>query len=249
MNVMISAIIVDDIEQARNTLKEDLKAYCPNIKVIGEAEGVVSGVKLLKAKQPDVLFLDIQMQDGSGFDLLEILPEISFKVIFTTASDAFAIKAFRFSAIDYLLKPIDPDELMEAVKKLEEEQIPQKENIDLLLHSVKENSGPRRLALHTQEKIHITNISDIVRCESSGNYTIFHFADSPKLMVTKTLKEYDQLLQDHGFIRVHQSHLINRQRIKEFVKIDGGYLVMQDQTQVPVSLRKKAAVIKMLEDL
>lgn len=246
---MISAIIIDDIEQARNTLKEDLKAYCPNINVIGEAEGVVSGVKLLKAKQPDVLFLDIQMQDGSGFDLLEILPAIPFKVIFTTASDAFAIKAFRFSAIDYLLKPIDPDELMEAVKKLEEEQTPQTENIDLLLHSVKENSGPRRLALHTQEKIHITNVEDIVRCESSGNYTIFHFADSPKLMVTKTLKEYDQLLQDHGFIRVHQSHLINRQRIKEFVKIDGGYLVMQDKTHVPVSLRKKAAVIKMLEDL
>jgi len=246
---MISAIIIDDIEQARNTLKEDLKNYCPNINVIGEAEGVVSGVKLLKGKQPDVLFLDIQMQDGSGFDLLEILPEIPFKVIFTTASDAFAIKAFRFSAIDYLLKPIDPDELIEAVKKLEEEQTPQKENIDLLLNSVKDHSGPRRLALHTQEKIHITNVADIVRCESSGNYTIFHFADSPKLMVTKTLKEYDQLLQDHGFIRVHQSHLINRQRIKEFVKIDGGYLVMQDKTHVPVSLRKKSAVIKMLEDL
>ncbi len=246
---MISAIIIDDIQQARNTLKEDLKNYCPNITVIGEAEGVVSGVKLLKAKQPDVLFLDIQMQDGSGFDLLEILPEIPFKVIFTTASDAFAIKAFRFSAIDYLLKPIDPDELIEAVKKLEAEQAPQKENIDLLLNSVKENSGPRRLALHTQEKIHITNVEDIIRCESSGNYTIFHFADSPKLMVTKTLKEYDQLLQDHGFIRVHQSHLINRQRIKEFVKIDGGYLVMQDKTHVPVSLRKKSTVIKMLEDL
>lgn len=246
---MITAIIIDDIVQARATLKEDLKAYCPDVKVIGEAEGVVSGVKLLKKQQADILFLDIQMQDGSGFDLLEILPEINYQVIFTTASDAFAIKAFRFSAVDYLLKPIDPDELMEAVKKVKETQQPPKENLELLLDTFKDKKSPSRLALHTQEKIQIADISQIIRCESTGNYTVFHFSEGPKLMVTKTLKEYDQLLQEHGFVRVHQSHLVNSAKIKEYIKLEGGYLVMRDDSRVPVSLRKKSMVMKLLDQL
>jgi len=246
---MIKAIIIDDIQQARDTLKEDLKTYCPDVEIIGEAEGVVSGVKLLKAHQPDVLFLDIQMQDGSGFDLLEILPEINFKIIFTTASDAFAIKAFRFSAIDYLLKPIDPDELTEAVKKIEVATPQAKESFDLLLDTFKEKSAPRKLVLHTQEKIHVVGIEEIVRCESSGNYTIFHFTNAPKLMVTRTLKEFDQMLQDQGFARVHQSNLVAKQHIKGYNKQEGGFLEMSDGSHVSVSLRKKATVMKMLGEL
>ena len=245
----LKAVIIDDVAQARDTLREDLETYCTHLEIIGEADGVVSGSKLLKKVKPDVVFLDIQMQDGSGFDILEILPDINFQVIFTTASDAFAIKAFRFSAIDYLLKPIDPDELMDAVKKLAmiDKSISQNENFDLLLNTVKEKSLPKRLALHTLEKIHITEIEDIVRCESNGNYTTFFFADGQKLLVTKTLKEYDQLLSEHEFVRVHQSHLINASQIKEFVKVDGGYLVMRNGTKVPVSLRKKSNVMKLLE--
>ncbi|MEM8908352.1 MAG: LytTR family DNA-binding domain-containing protein [Bacteroidota bacterium] len=247
---MITAIIIDDIAQARATLREDLQAYCPEVQLIGEAEGVVSGVKLLQKQTVDVLFLDIQMQDGSGFDLLEMLPDLDAQVIFTTASDAFAIKAFRFSAVDYLLKPIDPDELIEAVKKVEQSaSVPQKAKFDLLLDTFKAQNQPKKLALHTQEKIHITDVKDIIRCESTGNYTIFHFQEGPKLMVTKTLKEYDQLLQDQGFVRVHQSHLVNQRQIQAYIKLEGGYLLMNDDSRVPVSLRKKAMVMKLLDQL
>ncbi len=247
---MLKAVIIDDVQQARETLKKDLAAYCPEVEILGEADGVVSGAKLLKATEVDLVFLDIQMQDGSGFDILEILPEIKFKIIFTTASDAFAIKAFRFSAIDYLLKPIDPDELVEAVAKVEQEsKSDNTEQYDLLLDTVKTQNKPERLALHTLEKIQVTEIQDIIRCESSGNYTTFFFANSDKLLVTKTLKDYDKMLNEHGFVRVHQSHLVNSNQIKEYVKTEGGYLVMKDDSRVPVSLRKKPMVVKMLDAL
>lgn len=250
---MISAVIVDDMPQAIQNLKEDLKTYCPQINLIGTADGVVSGAKLLKKLSPDVLFLDIQLQDGSGFDLLEILPNARFQVIFTTASDAFAIKAFRFSAVDYLLKPVDPDDLMDAVKKIEAQAAQplagQAAGIDLLLDTVKNKKTPSRLALHTQEKILLAEIADIVRCESTGNYTHFYFADGSKILVTKTLKEYDKLLEEHHFVRVHQSHLINAQLIREYIKTEGGYLVMKDGSEVPVSVRKKPEVIKLLDAL
>jgi two-component system LytT family response regulator len=245
----LTAAIVDDVAQARATLKEDLAAYCPNIEIIGEADGVVTGSKLLNKIKPDVVFLDIQLQDGTGFDILEILGDISFQVIFTTASDEFAIKAFKFSAVDYLLKPIDPDELIVAVQKVSKVNNSTQENYDLLLNTVKEQSAPKRMALHTLEKIHVTDIADIVRCESNGNYTTFYFKNGQKLLVTKTLKEYDQMLSEYKFARVHQSHLINAQQIKEFVKVDGGYIVMRDGSKIPVSLRKKSVVMKLLEEL
>lgn len=245
----LTAAIVDDVAQARATLKEDLAAYCPNIEIIGEADGVVTGSKLLNKIKPDVVFLDIQLQDGTGFDILEILGDISFQVIFTTASDEFAIKAFKFSAVDYLLKPVDPDELIVAVQKVSKVNHSTQENYDLLLDTVKEQSAPKRMALHTLEKIHVTDIADIVRCESNGNYTTFYFKDGQKLLVTKTLKEYDQMLSEYKFARVHQSHLINAQQIKEFVKVDGGYIVMRDGSKIPVSLRKKSVVMKLLEEL
>jgi len=245
----LTAAIVDDVAQARETLKEDLETYCPDVEIIGEADGVVTGSKLLRGIKPDIVFLDIQLQDGSGFDILEIVPDLEAKVIFTTASDEFAIKAFKFSAVDYLLKPVDPDELMEAVKKATEANISQNKNYDLLLDTMKEKELPQRMALHTLEKIHVTEISDIVRCESSGNYTTFFFKSGQKLLVTKTLKEFDNMLSEHKFARVHQSHLINTHQIKEYVKVDGGYLVMHDGSRVPVSLRKKASVMKLLDEL
>jgi two-component system, LytTR family, response regulator len=247
---MIQAIIIDDIEQARLTLKKDLAVYAPDVRVIGEASGVIEGAKLLKTQQPDVLFLDIQMQDGSGFDLLDILKDIPFKIIFITASDAHAIKAFRYAAIDYLLKPVDPDELVAALEKFRREKLNENDKYKLLNDTLKNHSRPNsRLALHTQDKIHIVNIQDIIRCESSVNYTEFYFQGGKKLLVTKTLKEFEDLLSDQGFYRVHQSHLVNTKYIREFVKTDGGYLIMQDGTQVPVSTRKRPEVMKMLEEL
>ena len=247
---MIKAIIIDDIEQARLTFKKDLEVYAPDVEVIGEANGVVEGAKLLKNIKPDILFLDIQMQDGSGFDLIDVLSEISFKIIFITASDAHAIKAFRYAAIDYLLKPVDPDELISAMNKFRENRINENEKYQLLNDSLKNHHKPNeRLALHSQDKIHIVNICDILRCESSVNYTEFHFVNDKKLLVSKTLKEFEDLLTDSGFFRVHQSHLVNTKFIKEYVKIEGGHLIMNNGNMIPVSTRKRPEVMKMLEKL
>lgn len=247
---MIKAILIDDIEQARITFKKDLSVYAPDIEVIGEASGVVEGAKLLKQIQPDILFLDIQMQDGSGFDLLDILPEISFKIIFITASDGHAIKAFRYAAIDYLLKPVDPDELIASLTKYRAQQYDENAKYKLLNENLKNTQrANERLALHAQDKIHIVNIADILRCESTVNYTEFFFKDAKRIVVSKTLKEFEDILSEHGFYRVHQSHLVNTKLIKEFVKTEGGHLIMSDGKMVPVSTRKRPEVVKMLESL
>jgi len=246
---MLSAVIIDDVADARKTLAVDIASFCPELKILGEADGVVSGAKLIREKKPQLVFLDIQMPDGSGFDLLEIFGEIDFGVIFTTASDAHAIQAFRFSAIDYLLKPIDPDDLIAAVEKARISLSNQQERIDLLLETVKEKKTMSRLALNTLEKIHVVHLREIIRCESSTNYTIFYFQGGRQLLVTKTLKEFDGMLSNHGFMRVHQSHLINTEYIREFVKIDGGYIVMADDSNVPVSSRKRSQVMQQIAEL
>ena len=247
---MFRAVIVDDVAGARETLRQDLATYCPQVEIIGEADGVVKGAKVLRELKPDLVFLDVEMPDGSGFDLLEILNETPFRIIFTTGSDAHAIQAFRFSALDYLLKPIDPDDLMSAVEKLEEKPKEDKASLDLLKDQLNQKAPKRqRIALHTQDKIHIEPISKVVRCESNGNYTMFHFSERKKLLVTKTLKEFDGMLSEHGFLRVHQSHLINLSFLKEFVKIDGGYLVMNDGSNIPVSTRKRQMVIEAISKL
>ena len=242
-------MVIDDVEQARITFKKDLEVYAPEIQVIGEASGVVEGAKLLRSLQPDILFLDIQMQDGSGFDLLDILPEIPFKIIFITASDAHAIKAFRYAAIDYLLKPVDPDELVQAIQKYKTQQLDERPTYQLLNESLKESKTQERLALHAQDKINIVQIADIVRCESNVNYTEFYFTNAKRIVVSRTLKEFEEILSDLGFFRVHQSHLVNTKMIREFVKTEGGHLIMSDGKMIPVSTRKRADVLKMLEEL
>jgi len=248
--MIYKAIIIDDIEQARTTLKQDIKVYTNDFEIIGEASGVVEGAKLLKKIQPDILFLDIQMQDGSGFDLLDLLTNIQFKIIFITASDAHAIQAFRYAAIDYLLKPIDPDELQSALQKFRSSGINENEKYRFLNDRLKNFEKPNeRLALHSQDKIQIVDIKKIVRCESSVNYTTFFFESGEQVVVTKTLKEFEDLLNEQGFFRVHQSHLVNTKFIKEFIKNEGGHLVLLDKTQIPVSVRKRPEVMKMLESL
>ncbi|NNE55052.1 MAG: response regulator transcription factor [Flavobacteriales bacterium] len=241
---MKKAIIIDDVEKARNSLKQDLKDYCPEVEIIGEADGVISGAKLIREHQPEMVFLDVHMNDGTGFDLLEILPEINFNLIFTTSSDEHAIKAFKFSAVDYLLKPIDPEELQVAVQKTGDQD-------DAVYSTLKQNmdEGPKRLALNSQDKIKVVKIDDVVRCESSGSYTLFYTTEGEQVLVTRTLKEYDNLLTEHGFVRVHQSHLINMDFIKEFVKTDGGYLVLNDKTEIPVASRKRSLVMKVLTEM
>jgi len=233
---------------ARSVLKADLTENCPNIEIVGEAEGVVSGAKVLKEIEADILFLDIQLLDGTGFDLLEIIQQPNCKVIFTTASDEHAIKAFQFSAFDYLLKPIDTELLKKAVSKIESEIEGGKQQLNLLKEQFK-SGKTEKIALHTLEKIIVANIRDVIRCEANGNYTQFFLTSGKKILVTKTLKEFELMLSDHAFVRVHQSHLVSIDHIKEYVKQEGGYLIMSDETMVSVSVRKKPYVVKLLSDL
>ncbi|MCB9234197.1 MAG: response regulator transcription factor [Bacteroidia bacterium] len=250
---MITALIIDDVANARAALRADLEDYCPNVEILGEAEGVQTGIEAVRKLKPQLIFLDIQMDDGTGFDLLEAFPAADFKVIFTTAWNEYAIKAFKFSAVDYLLKPIDGEELKGAVLRVEEElkSSPGGINLNLLMENFRKirQDGVKKIALNTQEKIHIVNIDEIIRCESSSNYTIFYLTNNRQILVTRTLKDYENILSDHSFLRVHHSHLLNLNFLREYVKVDGGYAIMTDGQQVPVSTRKKDVLLKALSDL
>tara|TARA_X000000368_G_scaffold136223_1_gene106940 strand:+ start:28 stop:765 length:738 start_codon:yes stop_codon:yes gene_type:complete len=242
---MIRAVVIDDVEKFRKNLIQDLHDYCTHIEVVGEGDGVINGAKIINETKPDLVFLDIQINQGTAFDLLDVIGDIDFKIIFTTASDEYAIKAFKLSAIDYLLKPIDADELQAALKKFEEGN---RDDYRLLAQNIKNTASEnKRLALHSQDKIDIVEIGTIVRCESNVNYTTFYFEDGKQILVTKTLKEFDKMLTDFGFYRVHQSHLINLNYLKEYIKSDGGYLLMKNGNSVPISTRKKASVLKLLK--
>jgi len=241
-----TAVIIDDIELARISLRADIEDHCPHIDIIGEADGVVAGAKLLKQAKPDIVFLDIEMNDGIGFDLLDIVPNLESKVIFVTGSSEYAIKAFQYSAIDYIMKPVEADLLIKAVEKVALTNSPTAEQVDLLKSNYRQSKPSSKLALHTTEQILVTDIKDIIRLESTGNYTQFYFADGSKILITKTLKTYDSLLTKAGFMRVHQSHLVNLEYVKAYVKTEGGYLTMKDDSMVPVSVRKKPLVVERL---
>ena len=200
---------------AIEVLKADLKSFCPDVKVIGIADGVITGAKILKEKEPDILFLDIRMKDGTGFDLLEI----------------------------------DPDLLAAAIKKVVSGKEGQQAQLKILQENLTSSRKPDKIVLHTLERIAIIAVKDIIRCEANGNYTYFHIASQKKILVTRTLKDFEKLLESHSFIRVHQSHLVNSDHIKAYEKTEGGYLKMSDGSNVPVSVRKKAYVVRYLEGI
>lgn len=243
----LTAIIIDDMELARTSLRADLADYCDDVTIIGEADGVMSGAKLLKQQQPDILFLDIEMQDGNGFDLLDIAATNLDSVIFVTARQDYALKAFQYSAVDYLLKPVDPELLQKAVDKMREKKHSSAAQLEILKGGMSKDSGAlEKIALHTSDKIVVAQLSEIVRLESMTNYTYFYFADGSKLLITRTLKDFDKMLSGSGFERVHQSHLINMSYVKAYVKTEGGYISMKDDSMVPVSVRKKSYVMGLL---
>jgi two-component system LytT family response regulator len=249
---MLRAIIVEDELRSRQTLTGMLKLFCKNVEVAGEAENVKEGIDLIRKEKPDIVFLDIQMPDGSGFKLLEEIGQINFDIIFTTAYDQYAIQAIKFSALDYLLKPIYQDDLVRAVKKAEDnkEKIDRNEHVDVLLENLKKSvNEPPKIILSTAEKINVVKVDDILRCASDNYYTMFYFTNGQKLLVSKTLKENEELLKDQHFIRPHKSHLVNTKYIKGFLKQDGGYIIMTDGTNIPVSRRKKEATIDIINNL
>jgi len=246
---MIKAVIIDDIKNSRITLADDLNTYCPEIRVEGEADGVKTGVELIRRVKPDIVFLDIELEDGTGFDILDSFDKIDFKIIFITGLDSYGIKAIKFSALDYLLKPVDPDDLVKAINKFKESEMRYdiKSNVDYLLENIRGVKPKfKRLALNSADKVNMVNIDDIIRCESQSNYTLFYLRGGEQILVTKSLKEYENLLEEYSFIRVHHSHLINLNYLKEYVKTDGGYAVMTDKSNVPVSVRKRDNLLREL---
>lgn len=240
----IRAIIIDDMPLAIASLRADLEADHPEVDIVAVAEGVVSGAKAIKQHKPDLLFLDIHMGDGDGFDLLELIEHHKFSVIFTTASKDHAIKAFQFQAVDYLLKPVDPELLSAALKKVSTQRT--KEEISNTTEG-KARPNMATLALNTQEEIRLVSIKDIIRLEAMGNYTTFYTSDKKKLLVTRTMGEFEKVL-DNAFLRVHQSHLVNKHQISAYIKTEGGYLKMKDGSDVPVSVRKKSFVMEQLKN-
>lgn len=249
---MIKAIIIEDEKMSRETLRRLLEKYCPTVEVLAEADGYRKGLEEIRKHPPDVIFLDIQMPDGSGFRLLEEIDEFDFEVIFTTAFDQFAIKAIKYSALDYLLKPIIPDDLVAAIERVEKKKIEKirRKNLEASPENyLAQDERSQKIILSTSEMIHVINVDDIIRCESDNYYTYFYFIDGRKLLVSKTLKENEELLSQHNFIRPHKSHLVNIKYIKSYIRQDGGYILMTDGMKIPVSRRKKDKIMEIIFNL
>ncbi|WP_456442042.1 LytR/AlgR family response regulator transcription factor [Psychroserpens sp.] len=242
---MIKSVIIDNEKKSRKTLSNFLRKYCKNVEVLGEADGVSTGIELIKNKNPELVFLDIEMTDGTGFKLLESIEDIQFSVIFVTAYSAYAIKAFKISAIAYLLKPINPQELIEAIEKYQKE-IGLKgihNKLEVLLGN---QSNVKKIAFPTSEGIELVKLNQIVHCEADDNYTSIFLANEKRIVVSKTIKEYDTMLSDFGFYRIHQSHLVNLDYIAKYNKNDGGYVVLENGKKLPVSRRNKQEFLEKL---
>ena len=246
----MKVIIIDDEARSRKSIANLLKLSPVEIELVAEAEDVQTGFEAIQKHKPELVLLDINMPDGSGFDLLKKFDQINFKIIFITAYDEFAVRAFDFSAIDYILKPVDPAKLMEALSKVH--HVVEQENISLRLNALYanlENNSPenKKLILKTAENIYLVNTSDIIRCESDGGYTRFYLIDGKEIMVSKNMKDFDEMLNGFGFYRIHQSHLVNIKYIDHYSKAEGGAVVMKDNSTLPVARRKKDSFLKLLE--
>jgi two-component system LytT family response regulator len=238
------ALILDDEKKGREYLRHLLAEHCPEIETVLMCETIDQAVEGISKNNPDLVFLDIELNKSSGFDLLRLVP-VTFEVIFTTAFESYALKAIKFSALDYLLKPIDPDELKAAVKKASEKRNDPngKERFVNFHYNATSSPKTKRLALPTQDGLIFINFSEIIRCEANGAYTYFHLKGQDKILVSKNIKEYEELLGDSGFFRVHNSSIVNLEEIKKYVKGDGGYVIMSDDASVDVSKRRKEAFL------
>ena len=244
---MIHAIIVDDEPHSCKVLSTLLERYCAEVKVLAVCHSAEEGLAAIQQYQPRLVFLDVEMPRMNGFEMLEQLPEINFDLIFITSYDQYAIKAFRFSAVDYLLKPIDRTELQKAVRKVMAHSPKQlSQQLDILLQKINSSASTYKLALPTMEGLQIIPADDIVYCESDSNYTTIYLKNKQKVVVPRTLKEIEELLEDHPFVRAHHSYLVNLNEISKYVKGEGGYLVMNDGSQIDVSRSRRELLLKKL---
>ncbi len=246
---MLKVVIIDDKSSARKLISNIIKSSFKELNVVGFGEDVKSGLKVINSCKPDIVFLDVDMPDGTGFNLLQKLPKVDFKLIFVTAHSQYAIQAIKFSALDYFLKPIDIIEFTESLTKIISSI--KKEEQELALSAFMNNmkdAKNKKLVLNTSENIFVVNILDIIRCFSEGNYTTFFIKDQPKIVISKTLKEYDNLLSDYNFFRVHRAHLVNINFIQKYSK-NNSVLYMKDNSQCPVSYRKKDELLNLLKTM
>ncbi len=244
---MINTIIVDDEPYCCEMLSLLLQKHCPEVNVVGTCLTGMQAIDEIRKKKPQLVFLDIEMPDMNGFDVLQKLPEINFQIIFATSYDQYAIKAIKFSALDYLLKPIDEEELQVAVKRTIKNlysSVPQQ--LEILLQKIKPSLVNSKIALPTTEGLQMVPIDTIISCSSDSNYTIFYLKGKQKIVVSRTLKEIEELLEEYFFIRVHHSFLVNLNEVNKYVRGEGGYLLMSDGSSIDVSRSKKEFLLKKL---
>jgi two-component system LytT family response regulator len=247
---MKKALIIDDENRTRELIAKMIDSFNLAIETYPIGENVQSGIEAIDSLRPDIVFLDIQMPDGTGFDVLRSVKHKDFELVFITAHEEFAIKAIKFSALDYLLKPIDPIELRSAVEKAIKavNDKNDEKQFETLQHNIQPQQK-RRLVLKTQESVHVVELEEIVRCEADRNYTSFFLTGGRKILVSKTLKDYEILLSSHNFLRVQQSHLINLDYVDRYDKGNGGCVVMKDGSEVPLSPAKREIFFNILENL
>lgn len=245
---MIKSIIIDDEKNNIDNLKSLLQKHCPQIAVTATAMNADNGRTVILKHEPDLVFLDIQMPVKNGFDLLKSLPKYDFEIIFVTAYDKYGIQAVKFAAIDYLLKPVNTAELIHAVKKVIDKNKVKKQNSQLenLVRLLQQQKADRRIALPSAKETRFVFPQEIMHCKSYNSYTHFHLNNGEQLMVSYPIFEYEALLKDYGFIRCHQSHLVNKKYVKSWIKEDGNYLVLSDGSQIPVSRQKQEGVKNIL---
>jgi two-component system, LytTR family, response regulator len=242
MKHKLITIIIDDEPDAVDFISSIIAEYCPDLEVVGKANNVKDGVQLISEIKPELVFLDVEMPNGTGFDLLTHFPEKNFDVVFITAFNHYAIKAIKFSAVDYILKPINIKEFIEAVNRVvykrSTDSFINNENIEALLENIR-TSYPTRLVIPTSDGREYLNPKNIIRIEADRSYTWFFINDNRKILVSKNLKEFQDLLNDRNFFRPHNSHLINLDFVKKFIRQDGCYIEMTDGSQIPISRNRK----------
>jgi two-component system, LytTR family, response regulator len=238
---MLSAVIIDDEPNAVNLLALRLSQHCPQIEVVAACTGSLQGVEAIRTHRPEILFLDIEMPQMNGFQVLEAVSDMVFSLIFVTAYDRFALKAFKYSALDYLLKPIDTQELIATVQKIEKQHQTSPQQVQYLQQQLSGTAKvlPDRIALPYQNGVTFVAVKNILYCESDDKYTRFYLSDGQNYLVTKTLREIQELLEERDFLRIHRQYLINLNRIKKFVKGEGSYIVMDNNQSIPVSRGQK----------
>jgi two-component system LytT family response regulator len=248
---MIAAILVDDEQHCINRLSDLLLSnHATDIQLMGTFSTVEDGINAIDALKPKLVFLDVQIHDKTGFDLLKEVDRSLFDVIFTTAYEKFAVQAFKFSALDYLLKPVDKEDLALAIKKFKEKVSKNETSakLDILFHNLKNiQGGSRKICVPVATGLVFLETDEIIRCESEVNYTTLYLKDKKKLVVAKTLKEFDEMLSDYNFFRIHNSHLINLNYIKAYNKGKGGFVTLTDNSQIEVSTRKKDDFLKAIQ--